>query len=190
MEPLYELDYYLLQLINRQWTNSLFDAIMPWARAKQNWILLYMVMVAYIIYLYRLKSWIPLFLCIAAVAISDQLASSLIKPWVARYRPCQNSLLTVRHVIECGSGYSFISSHAANHFALAFTYGALAFRRWWSKLLLLLWAVWIGYAQIYIAFHYPSDIFAGALLGLSVAALILLAVNNKFVKFETRKHSL
>ncbi|MEZ4983676.1 MAG: phosphatase PAP2 family protein [Saprospiraceae bacterium] len=76
----------------------------------------------------------------------------------------------VRQLIPCGGGYSFTSSHATNHFAVAFflflTWGRL-WKRW--RWLLLLWAATIALGQVYVGVHYPLDITVGALLGMTLA---------------------
>ncbi|MBK8556199.1 MAG: phosphatase PAP2 family protein [Lewinellaceae bacterium] len=68
--------------------------------------------------------------------------------------------------VSCGGGYSFTSSHAANHFAvavfLAAVFGGLSR---WLRPGLLLWAAVISFAQVYVGVHYPGDVLAGALLG-------------------------
>jgi undecaprenyl-diphosphatase len=40
----------------------------------------------------------------------------------------------------------------------------------WIKIPLLLWALAISYAQVYVGVHYPVDVVAGALLGCLVGA--------------------
>ncbi len=94
-----------------------------------------------------------------------------------RPRPCQNEALKeeVRLLVPCGSGYSFTSNHATNHFALAvFFAGTLGvfFKRW--RWLLFLWAALVAYAQVYVGVHYPLDVAAGALLGMTIGSLVVL----------------
>jgi hypothetical protein len=62
---------------------------------------------------------------------------------------------------------SFPSGHAAAAFALALVL-ALAYRRWrwWA----LAGAGLIAISRVYLGYHYPSDIFGGAVLGAGVGA--------------------
>jgi len=185
MESLLQFDHDLAYRINTLWSNSFFDAVMPWTRFKYNWLPLYAVLIGNILLTYKKKAWIPLLICIAAVVISDQIASSLLKPYFHRLRPCQNTLLHLRAIIPCGSGFSFVSSHAANHFAVAVTYPVF-FRHQtkWFLPVLLFWAALISYAQVYVGYHYPSDVIAGAALGISVASVILLLLRKQLRELE------
>jgi membrane-associated phospholipid phosphatase len=187
-EWLLQFDRELLYWINTKWTNPLFDAAFPWMRVKFNWLPLYAVLIGNILLTYKKASWFPLLICIAAVVISDQLTSSVIKPMVERMRPCQNTLLHVRTVIECGTGYSFVSSHAANHFALAISYSVF-FRHQtrWILYGLLFWAALISYAQVYVGYHYPSDVLAGGLIGAAIALLILFLFRKKIRNLEVNE---
>ena len=104
--------------------------------------------------------------CLLTVSTSDLVSSRLIKNNVKRSRPCNTELAGLVERVPCGSGYSFTSSHATNHFALSsflfFLFGrALKRHRWW----LLVWAASIVLAQIYVGKHYPLDVMVGAILG-------------------------
>jgi undecaprenyl-diphosphatase len=65
----------------------------------------------------------------------------------------------------CPSSSSFTSSHACNHFAMAFfIYRTLRQTSpWWS--LVFVWAFMISYAQVYVGVHYPLDVICGAVVG-------------------------
>lgn len=108
------------------------------------------------------------------VLCSDQLSSHLIKPWVMRLRPCCEPLLRgkIHHLIESCNGYSFVSAHAANHFALAYFFVHLfhyANSRWLT--LFYFWAFAIAFSQVYVGVHYPLDVFCGAILGLIIGRI-------------------
>jgi undecaprenyl-diphosphatase len=111
-------------------------------------------------------------MALATILLSDQISSSVVKPLFARLRPCNDPDLStqVRLLLDgCGAGYSFTSSHATNHFALAI-FLTVTLRQWIGKYtwVLYLWAASIGYAQVYAGVHYPFDILAGALLGTGI----------------------
>lgn len=179
MEQFIQLDHSLFSFINQGLSNSFFDWIMPLLREKRTWIPFYLIGVVLIARNRRWRSTVLIVLCsIAAVGIADGVSSHLLKPYFARTRPCllpemmnQVNLLVSR----CSGAFSFPSSHAANHIALALFLG-LVFKKSASYLLpfFLVWAVLIGFAQIYVGVHFPSDILAGFLLGLFCGFLVYL----------------
>jgi membrane-associated phospholipid phosphatase len=84
-------------------------------------------------------------------------------------------------LVHCGSGYSFTSSHAANHTALAVIILCLWNEKWNKKhVFILLWATLIGYAQVYVGVHYPLDILGGMLVGAIIARIIYAFCRNVF----------
>ncbi|MCY1533690.1 PAP2 superfamily protein [compost metagenome] len=102
-----------------------------------------------------------------------------------RIRPCNevNLIGDIIHRVPCGSGFSFPSSHATNHFAIAVFLICLFYQKWKPILPLGLgWAVSISFAQIYVGVHYPVDTFAGAILGTCIGlttATIYQKLQNK-----------
>lgn len=167
------MDVALFEFIHYDLANPFFDAILPTYREKTTWIPLYLIMVYLLWKTYGWKQTLLLLACIAiTLTIADQLAASVIKPWVARPRPCITDD-AVRELVNCGGFNSFPSNHATNHFALAtvlsLTWLADKARGW--RIGIYIWAGTIALAQVYVAKHYPSDIVAGAALGMGIAVL-------------------
>jgi len=166
----YSLDLKLLYFINHSLSNPVFDAIMPFFREKMTWIPLYLVVIYFIIKKYQLKSiWVIAFSLITVV-LCDQVSSGLIKPFFERARPCNNPEIIswLNLPIGKGHGWSFVSSHATNHFGLA-VYFSMIFMGYKNQIRILLpfllWAFFIALAQVYIGFHYPTDVLIGGLIG-------------------------
>jgi undecaprenyl-diphosphatase len=65
--------------------------------------------------------------------------------------------------------YGFVSSHAANTFALAM-FLALFFKNRinYFAVYIFLWAAFVSYSRVYNGVHYPADIAVGALLGMLI----------------------
>ena len=124
------------------------------------------------------KRWKETLLIIVALALTialcDLFASTLCKPFFARFRPTyhpdfKNDVTTVFGYI--GGQYGFISSHAANGFGFA-TLTSLIFRNRFYTLTLYLWAIVYVYSRIYLGVHFISDIIPGILTGLFIGWVV------------------
>ena len=168
LDQILHLDQQLFHLLNGEWHNALFDAVMPYWRDKKTWIPLYLLIAAFSLYRFRLRGLYFILAVALTVGLTDTVSSKGFKKNVQRLRPCQNTEMQaeVRLLTGCGRSYSFTSSHAANHFAMAtfivLTLGRLYRRIRWP---LLLWAGSIAYGQVYVGVHYPFDVIAGGFLG-------------------------
>ncbi len=171
MDVILHLDESLFYVINSTGQNAFFDWLMPLWRDKINWIPLYIILAGIILYQLKIKGLYLLLVLGITIGISDTASSKLIKKTVKRERPCRNTNLpAVRNLVHCGGGYSFTSSHATNHFAVAaflifLTGGIFGKWRYW----LWIWAALVAYAQVYVGVHYPLDVICGGILGVLIA---------------------
>lgn len=165
------MDQLLFDFLHRDLAHPWLDAILPVYREKTTWIPLYLVMA---VLLWRSYGWRRTFYLLLVVAlvvtVADQIAASVLKPLVGRLRPCAE-LADVRELVGCGGRFSFPSNHATNHFAVATVLSLtwLGHYAWGWRLAIFTWAATISLAQVYVGKHYPSDIVAGAALGMAVA---------------------
>jgi undecaprenyl-diphosphatase len=171
MDAILQLDESLFHAINSLGQNTFFDWLMPIWRNKLRWIPLYLILVSVIIYQLKIKGLYLLLALGLTIGIADTMSSKVIKKTVKRERPCRNTNLPeVRNLVHCGGGYSFTSSHATNHFAVAafliFLTGGI-FGKW--RYLLWIWAAIVAYAQVYVGVHYPFDVICGGILGILIA---------------------
>jgi undecaprenyl-diphosphatase len=104
-------------------------------------------------------------LALITVTLTDQLASSVLKPWIGRVRPC-HVVEGVRAITGCGNTLSFPSGHATTSMAAAIFFGLL-YRRWlWP---LIAFSVILSYSRVYLGLHYPSDMLGGWIIGGAIA---------------------
>lgn len=152
------------------------DTVMLKFSDTWTWSLLLLVVVFVVLRNRPLKEALMIILGIAlCVLVADQISSSLIKPWVARFRPTHDPdlMFEIRHIAGRAGQYGFVSSHAANTFAVA-TFMSLVFRHRLTTLCLFAWAFVVGYSRIYLGVHFPLDVFCGGMLGIVVGYLVYI----------------
>lgn len=174
-ETIIQFDLLIFEFINNQIQNPIFDFFLSSIRNKYIWGPLYVFILSFLILNFGKKGFFAVLLIFATVGVSDFVSSSIVKPSIKRDRPCNDFLVKekTRLLVKCGRGYSFTSSHATNHFALAIIIGLLAYRRKRAILIyLLIWASLISFAQVYVGVHYPFDVLVGSLLGTLIALFI------------------
>lgn len=156
--------------------NGMFDFIMWWFSDKLIWVPFYLYLIYKIVRQYGWESIAILLSVAILVALSDQI-SSVIKENVARFRPSHDPVLEEHvHTLRgyLGGSYGFVSSHAANSFALVyFLYKFLKLDNTFLGPILILWAFLVSYSRIYIGVHYPGDIIGGAFLGLALSWIVV-----------------
>jgi len=161
-----KIDHKFFLFVNGNHSEGL-DTFFYWITNKYFWIPFYMLLLFFVQKHFAKKRWLVLLSVALMIVASDQ-GSGLIKNTAERYRPCHNlELQSQVHLIAgCGGQYGFVSSHAANTFALA-SFFILLFRSRmkWLLFVLFFWASLVSYSRIYAGVHYPLDIFFGAVLG-------------------------
>lgn len=188
IDTLNQLDIELFLWLNGRYTPWL-DPIMIWITDRNSWIPFYALLVGWLIYRYGKQTIGFLLTIIAAVALADQLASSVIKPLTHRLRPCHELNLQqfIHPVMECGGQYGFVSSHAATTFALATSLWLLLGKQHPGLKWGFLWAAVVSYSRIYVAAHYPLDVLAGTGVGVLSAMGCVLIFRNRQGGFRPRK---
>ena len=185
LEQLIDFDHQLFKAINVGLANPFFDWLMPLLRNRYFWAPLYFFLIVFLIRNYKKAGFICILFLLITFGIADYVSASIIKPSIERLRPCNepgfNTEIIAR--VVCGSGFSFPSTHATNHFAIAMFLSVVFSRRWkWIWLVSFLWAFSIIFAQVYVGVHFPVDVTCGALLGCLVGyltATVFLTVQSE-----------
>jgi len=184
IETLRHIDYRLFYFINHDCANDFLDFLCPVLREKLVWLPVYALIAWHFFKVYGTRAWWLAVSAAVTIIMSDQLSSAIIKPIFHRLRPCNNPDLaaTIRLVIhDCGGGFSFVSSHAANHFALATFLSFIIKKRMKFVPVLYLWAASIALSQVYVGVHFPADVTAGALVGIAVGSITGLIARRKIL---------
>ena len=175
METLSNIDTDLFLFLNGLHT-SWMDKVMIAVTQMWVWVPLYLLLIYWTVKQYGKRCW-WIFLAVGIVVLcSDQLSAHVCKPLFHRLRPCYNADLQDLIYLPkgmAGGRYGFVSSHAANTFAVAaFLTPALRKNRNWMGIVLYLWAFISSYSRIYLGFHYPADILCGSLLGILIGLIL------------------
>lgn len=162
-----ELDRTLTLMLNGS-QSLIVDGIAWTATQTATWLPLALVLLYVVIRNNELGGACRLIVGIAlSVLIADQVASSVFKPLVARYRPTNDpQIMYLLDVVRGYRGglYGFFSSHAANTFAVA-TLVSLAVRRRSMTVALFSWALLNCWSRVYLGVHYVGDLTVGAIWG-------------------------
>lgn len=176
MDRVLSADFQVLAFIQQHFHNPLTDFLFPLVTYLGElgacWIFLALVLL--FIKKYRRAGAVMLI----AMALGALLGEGIIKNIVCRPRPFQYFDAACPLLIDPPSGYSFPSGHSCASFAAA-TALFLQHRRAGSLALVL--AALIAFSRVFLFVHFPTDILAGALLGILLAVAVTLACKRWFM---------
>ena len=110
----------------------------------------------------------------AAATVARFVFTEIIRYFYNRPRPFE-VLQNVHQLISHETGGSFPSGNAAFFFALAT--GVFFYKKWWG-VLFYAFALAIGLGRVAAGLHWPSDILAGAVVGIFSAWLIKILLKD------------
>lgn len=173
-------------LLSLNGSQSLFwDGFMWIATSTIIWLPMIVMLLYIIIKNNKIQEALLIIILITlVVTLADQIASEICKPFFARFRPTQDPY--IMYMIDIVNGYrggrfGFISSHAANTFAVSIFLSLLVKRKSFT-FMLLFWAILNSYSRIYLGVHYPGDILFGTIEGCFIGYIIY-----RFYRFIQKK---
>ena len=145
-------------MVSAKWSSALLVLSLLWILIHKN----------------RRHALLVLAMVALAVLLADQVSSGLIKHLVERLRPTHDpSLENAVHIVNGyrGGMYGFVSSHAANFFAIA-TLVSFIMRHRLVVIALYGWGLAQCYSRMYLGVHYPGDILGGIIVGVLAGWLV------------------
>ena len=168
-----DIDAEALLAVNGMYS-SFQDALWWMVSAKWSSALLVLSLLWILVHKNRRHALLVLAMVALAVLLADQVSSGLIKHLVERLSPTHDpSLENAVHIVNGyrGGMYGFVSSHAANFFAIA-TLVSFIMRHRLVVIALYGWGLAQCYSRMYLGVHYPGDILGGIIVGVLAGWLV------------------
>ncbi len=106
---------------------------------------------------------------VGSLAVNTVIAEGL-KYAVNRERPYEKYPLLIHPYDATEKGQSFPSGHTSEAFAMAASL-SIECKKWYVVLPAYTYATAVGYSRLYLGEHYPTDVLAGAAIGVGSAYL-------------------
>lgn len=170
------LDATLFHWVNSALANPFFNAVMPFFSSPPFFLPVLLLAGGLMCWKGGPRARVCVLMFALAVALGDGIVCNTLKHLIGRPRP----FLTLADVhVPAGIGRtssgSMPSAHACNWFA-AMLVLFLFYRR--SIRFMLPLAVIVAFSRVYNGVHYPSDVVAGAIVGLGSAAAVAWALQT------------
>jgi undecaprenyl-diphosphatase len=162
MDVFYSIDLAILYFFNHTISTAFLDKFFSVITNVNNWYIAYLILLGILFFKGGKRGKIAVIGIILLIIVTDQTGYKILKELFQRARPC-NVLADIITPLGCTGSFSFPSNHALNNFAAA-TFFARLFPSF--RLILFTTASLIALSRIYLGLHYPSDVIAGAAIGI------------------------
>lgn len=162
------IDFSILYWIQDNLRNSFMDFVMPLFSNLQDGGLIW-ISIAVVMLFFKRTRYCGIAV-LFAMGIDTLITEYGIKNIVCRVRPC-NLVDDVNMLVKKPTSYSFPSNHSASAFAGAVAVMLTIKKKAWTIPAFVFSGI-IAFSRMYVFVHFPSDVFAGILLGSTISVLV------------------
>lgn len=162
---------WLQEVVRVPWLDAIFSFFTQLGNAGMLWIILSLIM------LFFPKTRKAGFWALIAMGFGLLCTNVILKHLIVRPRPW-TVLEGLTHLVVEHDPLSFPSGHTCAAFAAGATWARFC-EKWWMKAACLAQAVLMAISRLYVGVHYPTDVLAGAAVGL-LCAWLSWAVEQRY----------
>jgi undecaprenyl-diphosphatase len=117
---------------------------------------------------------------LVAMLLGSLIGNEILKPLIARARPCHIDT-AIELLVERPTSFSFPSGHTCSS-AVAATVLTMANKKFGYAVIPV--AALIAFSRLYVFVHFPTDVLAGAILGIGLGLVVSIFGNKLFDKLS------
>lgn len=176
------LDNSILQFIQMNMRSAIGDKLMVSLTYLGNGITIWAIigLVLIISEKYRKHG----FMIITSLILCYLVGNLSIKPIVARIRPFDVIPLLGNLLISPPTDFSFPSGHTMCSFATSIVIFSMNKK---VGIFTMILSSFIGFSRLYLYVHYPSDVFGGMIIGISIGIIVITVYKNLDERFKMKE---
>lgn len=182
LESITNFDFSILYFIQENWRTEWLDLICAFLSRAFELGIPWLVLGAVLFCFKKTRAAGAILVC--AVVLTFFFNELAIKNAINRERPCTIDP-TIELIVKKPTSYSFPSGHTASCFAAA---GTLLFTYKRLGIPLIIFSAFMGFSRMYLFVHFPTDVLAGAALGLLMAWVTVLVFRE--LKYDEKLSNL